>query len=164
MKLIDERGKLFGKFNLVDLLLLLTVVAVIGGVVFAILAPTIRERTNPLVTLTFTARVRYVIPQTAENVVRQGPGQLIAGNDFVRDARVVHVEIVPHEDSIRTADGRFEYAVDPWRVDLLFTIEARVRRGPIIRVGTQEVRVGHGHFVKTTMYELGATTESMRFS
>ena len=164
MKLIDDRGKLFGKFNLVDLLLLLTVLAVIGGVVFAVLAPVIRERTNPSVTITMTARVRYVIPQAAQNAVIHGPGQLIAGNDYVRDARVTRIEIVPHLDTIRTADGRFELAEDPWRVDLLFTIEAKVRRGPILRIGTQEVRVGLGHFVKTTMYEFNANVESLRVS
>ena len=44
MKLINEKGKLFGVINVVDLLVLLAVIAVAAGVGYKLFAPQIAER------------------------------------------------------------------------------------------------------------------------
>lgn len=43
MKLINEKGKLFGVINVVDLLVLLAVIAVAAGVGYKLFAPQIAE-------------------------------------------------------------------------------------------------------------------------
>ena len=166
MKLVDDRGKLFGIINLVDLLLLLTLLAVIGGVGYKILEPMIRERISPPQTLTMVCRVRNVYPRVYESIKdRPLPAQLIAGNSLVKDAYVTAIEAVPYENQLPTDDGRYESAVDPNRIDLMFTIEAKVPSGmDVLKVGTQEVRVGLGQYVKTTWFEFSANIEYLWLS
>jgi hypothetical protein len=165
MMLIDERGRLLGRINLIDFLLIATVVFVILGVAARIFTPVIQQATAPMVNVTMTARVRAVLPSVAETVQAtmqaNAPNQLLTGNTLVGGAFVTGVEVMPHTAAVPTADGRFEWTTDPFRVDLVFTIEARIAQGPVLRIGTQEIRIGIGHFVKTTMFEFSSNIENI---
>jgi len=163
MKFIDERGRLFGKVNLIDFLLLAVIVFVILGVAARIFAPVIQQATSPTVDVVMTARARARTPAEAENIQAHIPGQLLTGNTLVANAYVTGVEVMPHQGAISTADGRFVWATDPYRIDLVFTIEAKVSRGDVLRIGTQEIRIAIGHWVKTTMFEFSANIESIVF-
>ena len=52
MKIINEKGKLFGLINIVDLLVLIAAVAVAAGVGYKLFAPQIKESVQPQVELT----------------------------------------------------------------------------------------------------------------
>ena len=47
MKIINEKGKLFGLINIVDLLVLIAAVAVAAGVGYKLFAPQIKESVQP---------------------------------------------------------------------------------------------------------------------
>jgi hypothetical protein len=55
MKLVDQKGRLFGKINLFDLLVILLVVAGLVGIVFRLLLPPVAE--SNLMTATYTVEM-----------------------------------------------------------------------------------------------------------
>ena len=52
MKIINEKGKLFGIINVVDLLVLVAAIAVVAGVGYKLFAKQIKEVASPQVSLT----------------------------------------------------------------------------------------------------------------
>ena len=56
--------------------------------------------------------------------------------------------------TVDTTDGTLEIPVDEGTIDLLFTIECNVVNPITTEIGTQEVRVGKTHTVKTDKFEL----------
>ncbi|MDR2670101.1 MAG: DUF4330 domain-containing protein [Oscillospiraceae bacterium] len=165
MKLINEKGKLFGLINVVDLLVLLAILLAVGGVAWRLFGHRVSELTAATTTMTYTVRVRGVHSRL-EAEIRENleyDSRIIAGNDFV-DARVTGVSFEPYMQQNPTADGQLVNAEDPVRLDVLFTVEAVVSKGtPIIKVGTQEIRVGYGHFLKTPLLEFSSTIETVNF-
>ena len=75
MKIINEKGKLFGLINIVDLLVLIAAVAVAAGVGYKLFAPQIKESVQPQVELTAIVRVRGATPFL---VTAQQPGRQAA--------------------------------------------------------------------------------------
>ena len=67
MKIVNEKGKLFGIINVVDLLILLVIVAVAGGVFWQLLGTQVANKVAPQVDLILSLihiyagiwRVRY---------------------------------------------------------------------------------------------------------
>ena len=85
MKIINEKGKLFGLINIVDLLVLIAAVAVAAGVGYKLFAPQIKESVQPQVELTAIVRVRGATPFLVTEVERnsQVGKQLVSGNSYV---------------------------------------------------------------------------------
>ena len=76
MKIINEKGKLFGIINVVDLLVLVAAIAVVAGVGYKLFAKQIKEVASPQVSLTMTVRVRGATPFLVNEV--QQPGRQVA--------------------------------------------------------------------------------------
>ena len=66
MKIINEKGKLFGVINVVDLLVLLAAIAVIAGVGYKLFAPQIASVAARQVPMTVTVRVLGATPFLVE--------------------------------------------------------------------------------------------------
>ena len=155
--MIDEKGRLFGKINIVDLLVVLVIViaAVVLGVKF--LGGGGTSAINPAKTpVRYTVLVQGVEPEVYENIQKYIPGQLMASGEML-DGYITAVE--PVEGRARTAtvdaaDGTLEIPVNDGKMDLLFTIECNVVNPVTTEIGTQEVRVGKTHTVKTNRIEL----------
>ena len=75
MKIINEKGKLFGVVNIVDLLVLLAVIAVAAGVGYKLFAPQIVEATSKQVPMTVVVRVRGATPVSGEGGAAQRSGR-----------------------------------------------------------------------------------------
>ena len=67
MKIINEKGKLFGLINIVDLLVLIAAVAVAAGVGYKLFAPQIKESVQPQVELTAIVRERGATARSASS-------------------------------------------------------------------------------------------------
>ena len=63
MKIIDEKGKLFGLINLVDMLVLLFILLVAGGVIWKIFGGQVQELVADTTELTYTVRIKAVNPR-----------------------------------------------------------------------------------------------------
>ncbi len=145
MKVIDEKGRLFGKVNIVDLLVLVLIVAAAAVLGMKLLGGRAMpgEQSKKL---TYTVRVMEVTQETYESVCRyvdrqagikdqlQASGKLLPGY-------IVDVTATPHVPiSTDTVGGQ--------TLDLLFTVEATVTNLVKNEVGTQEVRIGKSHILK----------------
>ena len=74
MKIINEKGKLFGIINVVDLLVLVAAIAVVAGVGYKLFAKQIKEVASPQVSLTMTVNA---VP--GKRGAAQQPGRQVAG-------------------------------------------------------------------------------------
>lgn len=163
MKIINEKGKLFGVINIVDLLVLLAAIAVVAGVGYKLFAPQIADATATQVGMTVTVRVRGATPFLVEEVQRnsQVGKQLVSGNSYV-NATITDMKIEDYVQQVTTADGSIVDATDPSKKDLVFTIETTVAQGTATpTIGTQEVRAGRTMIVKTNDFETTGNIDSV---
>ncbi len=174
MKLFDEKGKLFGKINIIDLLVILVVIValiVVGAKVLG--AGFFQPSQTPddsAVTdefgaskLTYVVRVTAQRKEIAERVTEYvdlaagKKDQLMHGGEIVDDAYVVDFWTEPCRYNI-TAAGQMEMiaaaeAEAAGLVDFCFVVEAIAPETLTNKVGTIEVRIGKPHNLKTTHLE-----------
>lgn len=163
MKLINEKGKLFGVINIVDLLVLLAAIAVVAGVGYKLFAPQIADATAAQVDMTVTVRVRGATPFLVAELERnsQVGKQLVSGNSYV-NAKITDMKIEDYVQQVTTADGRIVDALDGTKKDVVFTIETTVPKDtPTPTIGTQEIRAGRTMIVKTNDFETTGNIDSV---
>lgn len=161
MKIINEKGKLFGIINVVDFLVLLAAVAVIAGLGWKLLGPKVVEAVSPTVTMTSQMRVRGVSPVVYNDLLEhsQVGKHLVSGNEYTA-ATITDMWMDDYEIQIQCADGRIVNAIDPVKKDVIFMIESQVSEGtPAPKIGTQEVRMGRTFILKTNDFETTANIE-----
>lgn len=165
MKIINEKGKLFGLINIIDLVIILCVVLVGAAVVYKFAAPAATDVIAPKSDMIVTMRVRGAMDYLDAEVTKLTPGtRLVAGSDYIADAEVVSVESVPYLAAVTTADGKVVTAEDPQKSDLIITVRSKQNKNdPILKIGTQEVRLGRGFIFKTQTVEVNAIIETVEF-
>ena len=157
--MIDEKGRLFGKINIVDLLVILVIViaAVVLGMKF--LKPGSTGTVGGGGTTThveYTVLVESVQPAVYESIVNNYiPSTLMASGELL-DGQVTGVEAKPHADNVTvsTSGDTVAFTADKGLLDLTFTVECNVSNPVTTEIGTQEVRVGKSHILKTDKFEL----------
>ena len=159
--MLDEKGRLFGKINIVDLIVLILLVLIVAVVGLKLLGKngTLPGASGSSAKITYTVQVNGVYPEVYENlreyVEQEGGDQLMASGNML-SGYVVGVMSRPHDNSvsIHSATGALVLPMSDDLLDLTFTIEATVPNRDLNEVGTQEVRIGKSHTVKTTHFEL----------
>lgn len=165
MKIMDEKGRLFGKLNIIDLLVILLVIA--AAVLFFLR----RAQPEPVETqfeLVYQVRATRIEPAIYEQVKQfVDPQQGLRDQMFSSDSNnkllnafVEDCTASPHVEYVTTSDGqikRVESSGDDQRLDVVFTIRAWATDPMSNQVGTQQIRVGTGHYVKTTHFEFSGT-------
>lgn len=166
MRAIDEKGKLFGKLNIIDLLALLVLVAALafGGYKLATRGgangdgPTVPTESAHL---TYTVRISGVASEVYNEVLRQleqngGKDQLMSNGAMVDGAYITKVEAVPHINYLSNDQGQAVISQDSGpnaRYDLTFTVDVQSVDPITNPVGSQEIRVGRSHILKTIHME-----------
>lgn len=150
MKVLDEKGRLFGKINLIDFAVVLVLAAVIAAVGWKLAGNRI---TNALEGEKLTIRYEVVCPDVdvdaSEFAASHIGGQLMNSGKLL-DGCITDCVVEPHTEVVLDADGNPKAVEDPSCRDLRFTIEAKVNEGDsIYSVGSQELRVGKEYIVKT---------------
>ncbi|MDP4108407.1 MAG: DUF4330 domain-containing protein [Bacillota bacterium] len=165
MKIIDEKGRLFKTINIVDLLVVVALLLVVGGIVWKLFSPAVKNAVAPDVKMTSVMRVRGATPFLV-NELKQNPQvgkKLVAGNAYT-EAVITKVEFVPYVQQVTTADGKIVDALDPSKKDIMVTVEATVPKDtPAPTVANQEVRAGRTFTLKTQDFEASPIIESVRF-
>ena len=172
MKILDEKGKLFGKVNVIDLLVLIVILAAVilvgvkvlgGGSSGNSAGADSSSGSSAETRLSYTVRVTAQRKEVAEQISRfvdlaEGKkDQLMHGGDLVENAYVVDYWIEPCRYNV-LADGRMEMidaaaAEAAGLVDICLLVEAVVDDPVVSQVGTLEVRIGKVHILKTTHLE-----------
>lgn len=141
MKFIDEKGRLFGVLNLIDLLVLLLAVAVVFVAIWKLGGKKAVETVaDPSRTVQYDVLVEDVPMAVAEFAQSQISCPLV-NNSKVLNATITDV-----------SNGMVD---EEQHTDLTLTIRGdAVFSGNVYVVGTQDVRVGFEYIVKTSEFEL----------
>lgn len=169
MRIIDEKGRLFGKLNIIDLLVILLVIA---AAVLFFLRRAQPEAQEVQYELTYQVLVSRLSPEIYEAVTQYvDPQKGLTDQMFSTDSNnkllnsyVVDCTASPHVEYVSTSDGqikRVESSGDDQRLDAIFTLHAWVTDTMSNQVGTQQIRVGATHYIKTTHFELSGIIQSV---
>jgi len=150
LRILDEKGRLFGLVNLVDLGVVLLVLALAAAGVYKV----VTVRAGPV-------RVPREIDFTMlVQEVRQATVDVVHAGDFVWEydsslpfGTVSAVEVIPATRHAQTNDGKWVLSELPERFDLLLTVRASALvSDAAIVVGRMEIRIGTKVTVKTATY------------
>lgn len=151
MGLIDSKGRLFGKINIVDLLIVLLIISIAGGIYLVFFGGSDKQVVE-------TRKVVYDFEITNVNmefIDAITPGDPIRdstrGNELgtvvsktSRNATMLNEDLI---------NGRYVIADVPDAYDVVITIEAKANITPAnIIVGGAEVKVGKKFFIKGKGY------------
>ena len=159
-----KNGKLFGKINLIDLLVAVAAILIVGAVALKVTGNANPARVDVGTTIHYTAKAEGIDPLVYEDIkkyIEAGkaagfPGDQLMANGELVNGYVTGVTATPHkiEATVYTTGGMSVVGGRDDLVDLVFDIEAVVSSNIKTDVGTQEVRSGKPHIVKTTHFEL----------
>ena len=166
MKTINEKGKLFGIINPVDLIVILAVVALVAAVGIKFLRAPVEAAVSPKQEMQVTLRVRGAMPSLVEATKQiQEGAKLVAGNDYVSDASVVSVNFEDYVYTVANDNGVTVETTDPIKKDIVIVIKGvGSPSDAILKIGNQEVRTGRGFIFKTNTVEVNTTIESVIFN
>lgn len=150
-----DKNKTTRKFNFVDIII---VAAVLIVAVFAVMKFTGNSAgvVDPT-KIEYVAMATRVEQEIVDNLDAYVPGQLMASGELL-NAHVVSYEVKPAVHYIETADGQLIEAVEENRYDVYFTVQGYVQNATTSELGTQEVRLGKTHILKTVQLEFNNTT------
>lgn len=139
--IIDEKGKLFGKINIIDLILILVVIAAVAIVGYKFLSPKVTNSASSV------AEVKYYIEEAADFVVNQ----VNVGDKCMDESKnvelgtVTNVEIMDSVCYETTADGKIVKTSKPDYKSMIITTEV------------QATQFDHGMIVNASKYYVGHT-------
>ncbi len=148
MKIIDDKGKLFGLINIIDFLVAVLVVLVIAGVAYKIRTP---AATGEVKLVEVQVMVPCVRPELIGVISVGDP--MVAGNSYT-NVKVKSVEIKPALLVNSDSKGKRVMVTDPYLKDVYVTVEGTTTlSSATITLGGQEIRVGKDYYVKSLDYE-----------
>lgn len=175
MKLVNEKGKLFGIINIVDLLAVLLIVFVVGAVAWKVFGDRIAAETElknkqqqidklaaNRISVTYTVRCSTLRSAYYDELVDFGFPQQLAINDGPVDGAYI-VDAYTEEATAVFGDSDGVSVMSSYgdRVDIVLTIKADVPPAAFIKIGSQEIRVGKSHIVKTQFWEVTGIIETL---
>jgi len=165
VKFINEKGKLFGIINPVDLIVIILLLSIIGGIGYRLVSARLNtegatifdDEKEAYVTL----YASLVTPEVAE-AIKIGD-KLIANNQYT-DAEVVDVKVEPAAYVSPNSEGKAVKSEHPLWKDLTITVKGKVNTSNVIlKVGEQEVRVGFPFIFKTQTVETNSKIRNIEF-
>lgn len=154
-KIIDEKGKLFGFINIVDLLVAIVIIGVIAVIGIRLTSSSRNaEGQNTLdgkKEIYVTLYGNSIVPEVAETLK---PGDKLVANNVFTDAEIVSVDMVPAAYITTNSDGEAILTEHPIWKDITVVIKDTVNASnPILKAGNQEVRVNYNFILKTQQFE-----------
>lgn len=165
MKLINEKGKLFGLINLVDLLVVLMIAVIVAVLATKFMGDRATEAVSAKEDYWFEVEVVGAMPRYYEEVERvdlKGTG-LIAGNTF-QDATIEDYWFEDYRICTTDDNGELHWVTDEVRKDVVYLIKGKAaKNSPTPTVANQEVRVGRTFTVKTLTTEINGVIRYAQF-
>ena len=122
MKLIDEKGKIFGILNIIDVCIILIVIVLGIGAFYKFNVLDKTSASSPMQPVTYTVRVNkirnFVLDnvETGDTIFDQSSGNAIG--------KIVEVESEQAYEYVNMPDGTYIEAPVENRINVIFTIEA----------------------------------------
>ncbi len=159
MKVVDEKGKLFGLINVVDLIVLVAVIAVVGAIGVQLLGDKVTNVVSEKVDCYAEVAIIGAAPRIYEEAMRQelAGEKLVSGNEYL-EGTVEDVWLEDYWMQAITSDGRIVDAKDPTKKTIVVLIRTTVAKDAASpKIGSQEVRAGRTYIVKTQTFESSGT-------
>lgn len=139
------------RFNYVDILIILVVIAVIiVGAWFLTRDKGSEVISSGKVEVTFIAEADSV-PLEALDQIKIGD-HVVASGRF-QDATIVDYEILDSQEIV-AIDGELKMISDPERRRVVVTISGKANKyGPYVDIGGQEIKAGSKYYIKTDVFE-----------
>lgn len=161
MKIINEKGKLFGIINVVDLIIIVFIVAVIAGVIWKIGLNKISDAIASDMEIEFTVQVDGVDCDLLDSIEETLPAPMMSNGSYI-SAEVSSVEFLDYVSEVTDKDGITTFYPDETHCSVLFHCTAKVPEGSVnLPVGSQEIRIGKEHIVKTRNIEFEGYVTSL---
>jgi hypothetical protein len=147
--MIDDKGRLFGLINVIDLIVILLVVALAGGFLWS------KRDTGPVTVQTATVKVicPYVRPEVAEQLK---VGDQLMARGQLQPVYVTELTVVTARDTGTAASGELMLQQHPFRQDMYITLEGPISfTGSEIYMAGQQIRAGLDKYtMKTQKFEV----------
>ncbi|MGI6050739.1 MAG: DUF4330 domain-containing protein [Acetivibrionales bacterium] len=155
MKVIDEKGKIFGKINIFDLFVLLALVIIIGLVGYKIIDKK-RQSNNQIPTKTYIVTVKsFEMPPTYTEALKKDNRIYYDIDKFV-NAKIIDIREEPAKITVQTPDGQLIEVESDTLQDVTIDLEVEDSlTTDDIRIGRYAVAVG-GRITVKTIYAMGA--------
>lgn len=159
-KLIDEKGKIFGIINIVDLTVITLIILVLGVVTYRVAtsfsdssSSSSKNNIEEEQDIYITVYANSVAPEVVD-VLKIGDS-LVANGKFT-DAEIIDIIVTPAAYISGDSEGNLIYGEHPMWVDVVATIKDSIilTDSPILRVGEQEARVNYNFYLKTQEFEV----------
>jgi len=159
MRIINDKGKLFGIINVVDLLILIAIIAVAGAIGWQLFGAQVNDAVSPQVELTAEVVIIGTAPRLVQEIERQDlvGERLVSGNEYM-NATITDVWMEDYVMQAIRDDGVIVDATDPSKKDVVVQIKTTVAKGTASpKIGSQELRAGKTFIVKTQTFECSGT-------
>ncbi len=152
MKIINEKGKLFGLVNILDLITIILIIAV----VFGAYTKFFKGATNiSIMSSNKTKEMEFVvrlIPNYEAYFSQFSVGDKMADIKHYLDAEITNIEIKDTYRSVTDENGTVLKKKHPFFKEAFITIKGTVvDKDPIFKLGDQEIRVGTHYWVTTQL-------------
>ncbi len=165
MKILDRRGRLFGKINIVDLFVILVVIALIGAVIYKKASKAVNTdgagSGAPDEYCYVTLYCNQMVPEVSKTI---SIGDHLVANGKYTDAEIVAVNEEPAAYVGYDSTGKAVLSQHPLWKDVTVVVREKISPNSVIlKVGEQEVRVGYQFIFKTQRVESGAKVRRVEF-
>lgn len=121
--MIDDKGRIFGLINVIDLVVLLIIFIVVGGLVL--------RNKNPEAVETRTATIKVICPYLRPEVAAQiKEGDQLLARGQLQPVYVKELRVEDANDTAPDSTGKIVLQKHPFRKDVYLTIE-----GPVSNTG-----------------------------
>ena len=160
--MIDNKGKLFGKISIVDLLIVLLVVVAIGAAVFKFGFSAHKDVNEAGSKIEYVVKVEGVRDFTV-NSIKEG-AELYDDESDALIGTVKGIEVKESMDYALKNDGTTVYTSKPDRYDVYLTVEsdARILNGAYFAGGTKEIGAFSGFKVYSQYFSFDIEVQNVR--
>ncbi len=173
MAILDSKGRLFGKFNILDIGALLVILLVIGGI-FLFPGTTgsvaqIGVKTKPIEVdlIVRGLKVRDVDRLSEQGFKAKGKTNVIIRNQPYGQIPIKSIEILPRDIIVTQPDGSVKLVKDPrdniFSTDMLLTLAGKATitdDGPVL--GNSKVKIGMPFELEGFNYNFNASVIDVR--
>lgn len=166
------KKKLVWKFNIIDIIIIILILAVLAFLGVKVVNARNSGAAVNMGTITYVVEVPALEKGLYEQIAAYIPTQMAASGKWV-NGNIISVESVPCELEYLevtnpvnpTLTGYVKAAPEQEYVTAYFTCTATVDLNDLLNtVGTQEVRLGRAHYVKSVDFEVSGTIISLEKS
>ncbi|MGI6452590.1 MAG: DUF4330 domain-containing protein [Syntrophomonadaceae bacterium] len=146
--MLDEKGRLFGLINIVDLAVVLLILVLAGGYFWS--------KRAPADTAVNTATIKVICPYLRPEVARQiHEGDQLLARGQIQPVFIKEIRVEPANDTASDAKGQIILQKHPFRQDVYLTIEGPIANtGGELYLAGQQIRAGlDKYIVKTQFFE-----------